>query len=107
MLKGRKEKEKEREKERKTKTLIHLKFYKQQHNSPEIKVKYFQINKSETFIRTVPHYNKCQRKFFNLKKNDIRYTSGSQRGGKNLSNDKYLRQYKILVFLSLSSLKIN
>ena len=64
MLKGRKEEEKGRKKrkeERKTKTLIHLKFYKQPQNSPEIKVKYFQINKSETFISTVTHYNKCQR----------------------------------------------
>ena len=109
MLKGRKEEEgrKERKKERKTKTLIHLKFYNQKQNSPEMKVKYFQINKSEAFISSVPHYNKCQRKFFSLKKNDVRYTSGSQRGGMNLSRDKHLRQYKILVCLSLNSLKMN
>lgn len=98
----RKEKKEEREK---NKTLIHLKLYKQPQNSPEIKVKYFQINKSETFISTVTHYNKCQRKFFSLKENDIRYTSGSQRGGKNLSHDKYLRQYKILVFSFLELFK--
>lgn len=42
-------------------------FYIQQENPSEIKVKYFQINKSEKFISSVTHY-KCQRKLFRLKK---------------------------------------
>ena len=62
MLKGRKEEEKGRKKrkeERKTKTLIHLKFYKQPQNSPEIKVKYFQINKRWSLLLLVLPRKKC------------------------------------------------
>lgn len=50
------------------KSLVYLNFYIQQENPLEIKVKYFQIHKSENFISSVTNYDKCQKKFFRLKK---------------------------------------